>query len=123
MTGSSALLPVIKTGILLLWSVEDAVAEVRDLMAGKKVPIYRDISPLALDYQGYLMLLMLVAEPGRLRAARLIEGNIGKRYQSAFRASDCAAALHMTVTTEMKPRFFRNRLWNITGYYELGYCQ
>ena len=122
-TGSSALLPVIKTGILLLWSVEDAVAEVRDLMAGKKVPLYRDISPLALDYQGYLMLLMLVAEPGRLRAARLIEGNIGKRYQAAFQASDCAAALHMTVTTEMKPRFFRNRLWNITGYYELGYCQ
>ncbi len=122
-TGSSALIPVIKTGILLLWSVQDAVAEVGDLMAGKKVPLYQDISPLALDYQGYLLLLRLAAPSERLRAVRLIEGNVQKRYQEAFRAADCAAALHMTVTARVKPHFFHSRLWKLTEYYELGYCK
>ena len=121
-TGSSALIPVIKTGILLLWSVQEAVAEVKSLMAGEKVALYSDISALSLDYQGYLSLLRMVGSSQGLRLARLIEGTIQKRYQSSFQATDCAAALRMTLTAELKPHFFRNRLWRITECYELGYA-
>lgn len=121
-TGNSALIPVLKTGILLLWAVEDATTDVKSLMNGNKVPLYQDMESVSLDYEGYLNLLLLMTKKDRnLRMASLIEGNTQLRHEKAFRASDCAGGLRVVLAAEITPKLLREEVWHITEEYRLGY--
>lgn len=123
-SGTSALIPVLRTGILLLWSVEDAVEEVRGLLSGERVAVCGWKQLPALSYEEYLSLLLVLEREKRYeRMAQLIESDIQLRYQSEYQASDSMASIRMNTETIIVPKFFGGRYWKQKEEWYLSYAR
>ncbi|MCD8069068.1 MAG: DUF5702 domain-containing protein [Lachnospiraceae bacterium] len=87
--------PVVKQAFLLSWSYEDSLEDVRSLLSGEKVALLKSLglSDVKLDYEQYLMILLLLTGKDRLSvrtmdvielAVKQTEGNENFRFDGCI---------------------------------------
>jgi len=129
-TGIPVLAAVVKYGVLLLWSVEEALIEVSAMLQGKRIAVvgtgmvaFSELfsiskeliarkseqlpSGIGAEYQDYLALLSLTkrTKDKAYRVLDLIQENIRWRYKDGFRIRNVVTELTFTVGTETKVLF------------------
>lgn len=121
-TGGAGI-PVISSLIMAGWGMGEAIIDVKDLMDGKGVPIYKQKGDWKLDigvpsggpktdkslyfnYHDYLRLFLLTVNENKKlsRAEDLIQLNIGKT-KSGFKLSECNTFVRVEATVSMKYLF------------------
>ncbi|MCD7806401.1 MAG: DUF5702 domain-containing protein [Lachnospiraceae bacterium] len=87
--------PVVKQALLLYWSYQDSLEDIQLLLAGEKVVLLKSLglNNLALDYEQYLMILMLLTGEEKLSlrtmdvvelAVKQTEGNGDFRFDACL---------------------------------------
>lgn len=129
-TGIPVLAAVVKYGLLLLWSVEEALVEVTALMDGKRIAVigtgtvsFEEIfvcgkariaeksklipEGIGAAYQDYLVLLSLTRTTREkvYRVLDLIQENIRYRYRDSFRIRNVVTGISFTTKSEAKKVF------------------
>ena len=128
-TGMPVLGSIVKYGLLLLWSVEEALVEVAALLQGKRVALvgtgsisFEEIflcsktliaekagalSGAGPNYKEYLVLLSLTrgTKVKAYRSLDLIQENIRYRYNDGFRIRNLVTGLTFTTHTTLKKQF------------------
>lgn len=121
-TGGAGI-PVISSLIMAGWGMGEAIIDVKDLMDGKSVPLYKQkgdwkldigvpsVGPktdksLCFNYHDYLRLFLLTVDENKKlsRIEDLIQLNIGKS-KSGFKMSGCNTYVRAEVTVSMKYLF------------------
>lgn len=92
------LAPVIKHAMLLYWAYEDSVADLRQLFQGGEVPLvkalrFESVSDFSLNYEEYLMILLLLQgrETLVMRSMDMIEASM-RQEQSDFCMDGCISS-------------------------------
>ena len=104
-----AAIEIIKYGIVMGWSMDEARKEVKSLLKGEDIPLLPGKSEgLKLKYQSFLDSFLVIAS-GKLpiRMVKLIEQNIKLRYYQGFRADSMYAGVNGEVSVKTMPRIFR----------------
>lgn len=104
-----AAIEIIKYGIVMGWSMDDARKEVKSLLKGDDIPLLPGKSEgVKLKYQSFLDSFLVIAS-GKLpiRMVKLIEQNIKLRYYQGFRADSMYAGVNGEVSVKTMPRIFR----------------
>ena len=104
-----AAIEIIKYGIVMGWSMDEARKEVKSLLKGDDIPLLPGKSEgLKLKYQSFLDSFLVIAS-GKLpvRMVKLIEQNIKLRYYQGFRADSMYAGVNGEVSVKTMPRIFR----------------
>ena len=104
-----AAIEIIKYGILMGWSMDEARKEVKSLLKGEDIPLLPGKSEgVKLKYQSFLDSFLVIAS-GKLpiRMVKLIEQNIKLRYYQGFRADSMYAGVNGEVSVKTMPRIFR----------------
>lgn len=104
-----AAIEIIKTGILMGWSMDEARKEVKNLLQGKEIPIIPGKAEgIKLKYESFLdSFLLLAVHNLPKRMVKLIEQNMKVRYYEGFRADSLFAGITAEVRTRVIPRIFR----------------
>ncbi len=96
--------PILTHAMLLYWAYEDSVADLQQLFQGGEVPLIKAlrlemVSDFCLNYEEYLMLLLLLQGKEKLimRSMDMIEMFI-REDQSAFRMDSCISSTVLTGT-------------------------
>ena len=100
---------IIKYGIVMGWSMDEARKEVKSLLKGEDIPLLPGKSEgVKLKYQSFLDSFLVIAS-GKLpiRMVKLIEQNIKLRYYQGFRADNMYAGVNGEVSVKTMPRIFR----------------
>lgn len=100
---------IIKYGIVMGWSMDEARKEVKSLLKGEDIPLLPGKSEgVKLKYQSFLDSFLVIAS-GKLpiRIVKLIEQNIKLRYYQGFRADSMYAGVNGEVSVKTMPRIFR----------------
>ena len=100
---------IIKYGIVMGWSMDEARKEVKSLLKGEDIPLLPGKSEgVKLKYQSFLDSFLVIAS-GKLpvRMVKLIEQNIKLRYYQGFRADSMYAGVNGEVSVKTMPRIFR----------------
>ena len=104
-----AAIEIIKYGIVMGWSMDEARKEVKSLLKGDDIPLLPGKSEgVKLKYQSFLDSFLVIAS-GKLpvRMVKLIEQNIKLRYYQGFRADSMYAGVNGEVRVKTMPRIFR----------------
>lgn len=104
-----AAIEIIKYGIIMGWSMDEARKEVKSLLKGEDIPLLPGKSEgVKLKYQSFLDSFLVIAS-GKLpvRMVKLIEQNIKLRYYQGFRADSMYAGVNGEVSVKTMPRIFR----------------
>ena len=104
-----AAIEIIKYGIVMGWSMDEARKEVKSLLNGDDIPLLPGKSEgVKLKYQSFLDSFLVIAS-GKLpvRMVKLIEQNIKLRYYQGFRADSMYAGVNGEVSVKTMPRIFR----------------
>ena len=104
-----AAIEIIKYGIVMGWSMDEARKEVKSLLKGEDIPLLPGKSEgVKLKYQSFLDSFLVIAS-GKLpiRMVKLIEQNIKLRYYQGFRADSMYAGVNGEVSIKTMPRIFR----------------
>lgn len=104
-----AAIEIIKYGIVMGWSMDEARKEVKSLLKGDDIPLLPGKSEgVKLKYQSFLDSFLVIAS-GKLpvRMVKLIEQNIKLRYYRGFRADSMYAGVNGEVSVKTMPRIFR----------------
>lgn len=104
-----AAIEIIKYGIVMGWSMDEAKKEVKSLLKGEDIPLLPGKSEgVKLKYQSFLDSFLVIAS-GKLpiRMVKLIEQNIKLRYYQGFRADSMYAGVNGEVSVKTMPRIFR----------------
>lgn len=104
-----AAIEIIKYGIVMGWSMDEARKEVKSLLKGEDIPLLPGKSEgIKLKYQSFLDSFLVIAS-GKLpiRMVKLIEQNIKLRYYQGFRADNMYAGVNGEVSVKTMPRIFR----------------
>lgn len=104
-----AAIEIIKYGIVLGWSMDEARKEVKSLLKGEDIPLLPGKSEgVKLKYQSFLDSFLVITS-GKLpvRMVKLIEQNIKLRYYQGFRADSMYAGVNGEVSVKTMPRIFR----------------
>ena len=104
-----AAIEIIKYGIVMGWSIDEARKEVKSLLKGDDIPLLPGKSEgVKLKYQSFLDSFLVIAS-GKLpiRMVKLIEQNIKLRYYQGFRADSMYAGVNGEVSVKTMPRIFR----------------
>ena len=104
-----AAIEIIKYGIVMGWSMDEARKEVKSLLKGEDIPLLPGKSEgVKLKYQSFLDSFLVIAS-GKLpiRMVKLIEQNIKLRYYQGFRADSMYAGVNGEVSVITMPRIFR----------------
>lgn len=104
-----AAIEIIKYGIVMGWSMDEARKEVKSLLKGEDIPLLPGKSEgVKLKYQSLLDSFLVIAS-GKLpvRMVKLIEQNIKLRYYQGFRADSMYAGVNGEVSVKTMPRIFR----------------
>ena len=104
-----AAIEIIKYGIIMGWSMDEARKEVKSLLKGEDIPLLPGKSEgVKLKYQSFLDSFLVIAS-GKLpiRMVKLIEQNIKLRYYQGFRADSMFAGVSGEVSVKTMPRIFR----------------
>lgn len=104
-----AAIEIIKYGIVMGWSMDEARKEVKSLLKGDDIPLLPGKSEgVKLKYQSFLDSFLVIAS-GKLpvRMVKLIEQNIKLRYYQGFRADSLYAGVNGEVSVKTMPRIFR----------------
>ena len=104
-----AAIEIIKYGIVMGWSIDEARKEVKSLLKGEDIPLLPGKSEgVKLKYQSFLDSFLVIAS-GKLpvRMVKLIEQNIKLRYYQGFRADSMYAGVNGEVSVKTMPRIFR----------------
>ena len=104
-----AAIEIIKYGIVMGWSMDEARKEVKSLLKGDDIPLLPGKSEgVKLKYQSFLDSFLVIAS-GKLpvRIVKLIEQNIKLRYYQGFRADSMYAGVNGEVSVKTMPRIFR----------------
>ena len=104
-----AAIEIIKYGIAMGWSMDEARKEVKSLLKGEDIPLLPGKSEgVKLKYQSFLDSFLVIAS-GKLpiRMVKLIEQNIKLRYYQGFRADSMYAGVNGEVSVKTMPRIFR----------------
>lgn len=104
-----AAIEIIKYGIVMGWSMDEARKEVKSLLKGDDIPLLPGKSEgVKLKYQSFLDSFLVIAS-GKLpiRMVKLIEQNIKLRYYQGFRADSMYAGVNGEVSIKTMPRIFR----------------
>ena len=146
--GGTGLLPLVSVMaffVMTQWALGEAIVDVRDLLAGGRVPLLKssaqwklDLEGLValgrdgavsqeaentegLDYRGYLRILLFAAYGSEeiYRMMDVMQMNIG-REQEGFSLMNCACAVDMEASVWGKHVFFSLGLWKngVPGAYE-----
>lgn len=104
-----AAIEIIKTGILMGWSMDEAKNEVKNLLKGEEIPLLPGKAEgIKLKYEGFLdSFLLPVSANLPTRMVKLIEQNIKVRYYDGFRADNLFAGISGEVSIKTVPRIFR----------------
>ena len=104
-----AAIEIIKTGILMGWSMDEAKNEVKKLLKGEEIPLLPGkAEEIKLKYESFLdSFLLLVSVNLPKRMVKLIEQNIKVRYYDGFRADSLFAGINGEVNIKTVPRIFR----------------
>lgn len=104
-----AAIEIIKYGIVMGWSMDEARKEVKSLLKGDDISLLPGKSEgVKLKYQSFLDSFLVIAS-GKLpvRMVKLIEQNIKLRYYQGFRADSMFAGVSGEVSVKTMPRIFR----------------
>lgn len=104
-----AAIEIIKYGIVMGWSMDEARKEVKSLLKGEDIPLLPGKSEgVKLKYPSFLDSFLVIAS-GKLpiRMVKLIEQNIKLRYYQGFRADSMYAGVNGEVSVKTMPRIFR----------------
>ena len=104
-----AAIEIIKYGIVMGWSMDEARKEVKSLLKGDDISLLPGKSEgVKLKYQSFLDSFLVIAS-GKLpiRMVKLIEQNIKLRYYQGFRADSMYAGVNGEVSVKTMPRIFR----------------
>ena len=104
-----AAIEIIKYGIVMGWSMDEARKEVKSLLKGEDIPLLPGKSEgIKLKYQSFLDSFLVITS-GKLpvRMVKLIEQNIKLRYYQGFRADSMFAGVSGEVSVKTMPRIFR----------------
>ena len=104
-----AAIEIIKYGIVMGWSMDEARKEVKSMLKGEDIPLLPGKSEgVKLKYQSFLDSFLVIAS-GKLpvRMVKLIEQNIKLRYYQGFRADSMFAGVSGEVSVKTMPRIFR----------------
>ena len=104
-----AAIEIIKYGIVMGWSMDEARKEVKSLLKGEDIPLLPGKSEgVKLKYQSFLDSFLVITS-GKLpvRMVKLIEQNIKLRYYQGFRADSMYARVNGEVSVKTMPRIFR----------------
>ena len=104
-----AAIEIIKYGIVMGWSMDEARKEVKSLLKGEDIPLLPGKSEgVKLKYQSFLDSFLVITS-GKLpvRMVKLIEQNIKLRYYQGFRADSMFAGVSGEVSVKTMPRIFR----------------
>ena len=104
-----AAIEIIKYGIVMGWSMDEARKEVKSLLKGEDISLLPGKSEgVKLKYQSFLDSFLVIAS-GKLpvRMVKLIEQNIKLRYYQGFRADSMFAGVSGEVSVKTMPRIFR----------------
>jgi len=104
-----AAIEIIKYGIVMGWSMDEARKEVKSLLKGDDIPLLPGKSEgVKLKYQSFLDSFLVIAS-GKLpvRMVKLIEQNIKLRYYQGFRTDSMYAGVNGEVSVKTMPRIFR----------------
>ena len=104
-----AAIEIIKYGIVMGWSMDEARKEVKSLLKGEDIPLLPGKSEgVKLKYQSFLDSFLVITS-GKLpvRMVKLIEQNIKLRYYQGFRADSMYAGVNGEVSVKTMPRIFR----------------
>ena len=104
-----AAIEIIKYGIVMGWSMDEARKEGKSLLKGDDIPLLPGKSEgVKLKYQSFLDSFLVIAS-GKLpiRMVKLIEQNIKLRYYQGFRADSMYAGVNGEVSVKTMPRIFR----------------
>ena len=107
--GLPAAIELIKYGIIMGWSMDEARKEVKSLLKGEEIALLPGKGEgVKLKYQSFLDSFLVIAS-GKLplRMVKLIEQNIKLRYYSGFRADSLFAGVSGEVSVKTIPRIFR----------------
>ena len=104
-----AAIEIIKYGIVMGWSMDEARKEVKSLLKGEDIPLLPGKSEgVKLKYQSFLdSFLVIVSSKLPIRMVKLIEQNIKLRYYQGFRADSMYAGVNGEVSVKTMPRIFR----------------
>ena len=104
-----AAIEIIKTGILMGWSMDEAKNEVKKLLKGGEIPLLPGkAEEIKLKYESFLdSFLLPVSVNLPTRMVKLIEQNIKVRYYDGFRADSLFAGINGEVNIKTVPRIFR----------------
>ena len=104
-----AAIEIIKTGILMGWSMDEAKNEVKKLLKGEEIPLLPGkAEEIKLKYESFLdSFLLPVSANLPTRMVKLIEQNIKVRYYDGFRADSLFPGINGEVNIKTLPRIFR----------------
>lgn len=104
-----AAIEIIKYGIVMGWSMDEARKEVKSLLKGDDIPLLPGKSEgVKLKYQSFLDSFLVIASSKLpIRMVKLIEQNIKLRYYQGFRADSMYAGVNGEVSVKTMPRIFR----------------
>ena len=104
-----AAIEIIKYGIVMGWSMDEARKEVKSLLKGDDIPLLPGKSEgVKLKYQSFLdSFLVIASDKLPIRMVKLIEQNIKLRYYQGFRADSMYAGVNGEVSVKTMPRIFR----------------
>ncbi len=107
--GLPAAIELIKYGIIMGWSMDEARKEVKSLLKGEEIALLPGKGEgVKLKYQSFLDSFLVIASAKLpLRMVKLIEQNIKLRYYSGFRADSLFAGVSGEVSVKTIPRIFR----------------
>lgn len=104
-----AAIELIKTGILMGWSMDEAKKEVKNLLKGTEIPaLPGKAESIKLKYESFLdsfLLLAVHSLPNKM--VKLIEQNMKVRYYEGFRADSLFAGITAEVRIKVIPRILR----------------
>ena len=104
-----AAIEIIKTGILMGWSMDEAGREVKTLLRGEEIPLFPGKSEsIKLKYGSFLdSFLLTVISVLPTRIVKLIEQNMKVRYYDGFRADNMFAGITGEVRIKVMPKILR----------------
>lgn len=104
-----AAIEIIKLGIIMGWSIDEAKKEVTNLLQGGEIPLLPGKAEgVKLKYESFLDSFILPAvKTLPKRMVELIEQNMKVRYYDGFRADSLFAGITAEVRVRVIPRIFR----------------
>ena len=105
-------IPVVSNLIMCGWGMGEAIIDIKDIYAGKAVPIFKTKKETGVDfnYHDYLRLFLLAMDEGKKlgRVQDLIQLNMQKA-DSGFKLADCNMCIKVDVSVSIKYMFGARR--------------